>query len=140
MTYDSNQKPYFYNYEGKAIWRLEELPEREDPHFQKNFDNDLSSFKQIHSRYSTRQVSSDSNSSTPQVKTPPKALNISRSSNSTTNNKTPQTVDSQLSRVAPTGLNANFRIVKITEKGKKCKYIILFIVSNTRLCVKVDNF
>lgn len=121
MTCDSNQKPYFYNYEGKAIWRLEELPEREDPHFQKNFDNDLSSFKQIHSRYSTRQVSSDSNSSTPQVKTPPKALNTATSSSNTANNKTPQMLDSQLSRVAPTGLNANFRVVKITEKGKKCK-------------------
>jgi hypothetical protein len=119
MTYDSNQRPYFYNSEGKSAWKLEELPldEQSTTHFRKDFDEDLGTFKHLYNRYSTRKVTVDIKNlipSTVQEKTPPKSL----SSTSNSNRGFPMTSQS---KTPSDGFWDNFRVVKVVEKGKKSK-------------------
>lgn len=62
LNYDPNGKCYFYNAEGQSVWELPELltdeedDETNQQHFNKNFDDDLSTFKNLYTRLSTRQL------------------------------------------------------------------------------------
>jgi len=113
VTQDINGKHYFYNAEGKSVWELNEIDEDQDhtdehtPHFRKDFDKGLDTFKLIHSRLSVRRP----------TETPKNTNDFCLNRNISYNQRN----SGSFLHSGSTGLCSNFRCVKIVEKGKKCK-------------------
>ena len=70
LNYDTNGKHYFYNAENQSVWELpvlfhesdEKREEEKEKGFRQNFDEDLSTFKHLVTRLSTRQTGREDNS------------------------------------------------------------------------------
>ena len=144
MNYDPNGKYYFYNAEGQSVWDLPDLfaddedDEGNQQHFNKNFDDDLSTFKNLYTRLSTRQLTpqqqqqqqqqhqhqqqatsqsyqhvDNKKSNAPVISGPIAITNIQ---------SVPGTVTTiNYAYKPPTGLSAQFKCVKLAENGKRTK-------------------
>jgi hypothetical protein len=95
INYDSTGKTYFYNTESESLWELPEIFPKNDEdsngeennllHFNKNFDPDLSTFKNLYSRMSKRVNTTASHNATPTVTTPQQQNNTTTTSKHNTN-------------------------------------------------------
>ena len=125
MTYDTNGKPYFYNDIGRSVWELDEISidefsEADNAHFKKDFDEDLGTFNNIYNRLSLRKASASSESSQNLIQSEDQLKSPKNKSNQAFNYNTPSMISNNSQRVS-TGINSNFKCVKLVEKGKKCK-------------------
>jgi len=91
----------------------------DETHFQKNFDDNLSTFKNLYTRLeSLRRNSNDTRSESPDSFPSSQADQAGNQNNISTNN--PSTLINY-SHKPPSELNSNFKCIVLAKNGKRCR-------------------